>query len=315
MCSGDHDTWNQFLREFAYAIRKAVNETTGETPAYLFLGRKLITLFQKLVMISDGTEFSVGYIERLFHEARRSTKKSDVMEIRTGSSNSNSSRHKSSTFESVQRRSSESQYGRKKKSGVKRELEEKGIRFLRTINVRDTQVRPICADHLSDYHLALGQNPVESSKLAGKRLLGIKDRLTLGLEDQRGSRGGANASGGKRQFSLTSNNELQCPRKKTRGDEIVMPSTSGYNLRPRRGAKVESRPTNEMTTQQGGPVRATKSREHHYSPYIEEQARSSSENTRSRRSKQHNCKEEKGGANSNRSISLEVLVGDVNYKS
>ncbi|GFX20127.1 retrovirus-related Pol polyprotein from transposon 17.6 [Trichonephila clavipes] len=32
-----HDTWDQFLREFAYAIRTAVNETTGKTPAELFL--------------------------------------------------------------------------------------------------------------------------------------------------------------------------------------------------------------------------------------------------------------------------------------
>ncbi|GFW68237.1 uncharacterized protein TNCV_1881171 [Trichonephila clavipes] len=94
-----------------------------------------------------------------------------------------------------------------------------------------------------------------------------------------------------------------------------MLSTSGYNLRPRRGAKLESRPTNEMRTQQGGPVRARRSREHHYSPYIKEQARSSSKNTRSRSSQQQNCQERKGGANSNRSISLEVLVGDVNYKS
>ncbi|GFW76941.1 hypothetical protein TNCV_2030461 [Trichonephila clavipes] len=41
-----------------------------------------------------------------------------------------------------------------------------------------------------------------------------------------------------------------------------MPSTSGYNLRPRRGAKVESRPTNEKRTQQGGPVRVRGNREH-----------------------------------------------------
>ncbi|GFU78530.1 retrovirus-related Pol polyprotein from transposon 17.6 [Trichonephila clavipes] len=68
-----HDTWDQFVREFAYAIRTAVNETTGKTPAELFLGRKLITPFQKLVMVSDGTEFSVGDIERLFEEARRNT--------------------------------------------------------------------------------------------------------------------------------------------------------------------------------------------------------------------------------------------------
>ncbi|GFX58923.1 transposon Ty3-I Gag-Pol polyprotein [Trichonephila clavipes] len=69
-----HDTWDQFLREFAYAIRTAVNETTWKTPAELFLGRKLITPFQKLVMVSDGMEFVVRDIERLFEEARRNTK-------------------------------------------------------------------------------------------------------------------------------------------------------------------------------------------------------------------------------------------------
>ncbi|GFV06642.1 hypothetical protein TNCV_2949641 [Trichonephila clavipes] len=56
-----------------------------------------------------------------------------------------------------------------------------------------------------------------------------------------------------------------------------MPCTSGYNLRPRRGAKVESQPTNEKRTQQGEPVRARGSREHQYSPYIEEQAKSEAE--------------------------------------
>ncbi|GFW02270.1 uncharacterized protein TNCV_2383931 [Trichonephila clavipes] len=53
-----HDTCDQFLREFAYAI----------------LGRKLNTPFQKLVMVSDGTEFAVEDAERLFEEARRNTK-------------------------------------------------------------------------------------------------------------------------------------------------------------------------------------------------------------------------------------------------
>ncbi|GFU97084.1 uncharacterized protein TNCV_3347301 [Trichonephila clavipes] len=41
-----HDTWDQFLREFAYANCTAVNETTGKTPAELFLGRKLMKPFQ-----------------------------------------------------------------------------------------------------------------------------------------------------------------------------------------------------------------------------------------------------------------------------
>ncbi|GFY25668.1 uncharacterized protein TNCV_2487881 [Trichonephila clavipes] len=125
-----HDKWDQFLREFAYAIRTAVNETTEKTPPELFLGRKLITPLQKLVMVSVGTE------------------------------------------------------------------------------------------------------------------------------------------------------------KRCRGEEIVIPSTSGYNLRPRRGAKVESRPTNEKRTQQGGSVRIRGSREYQYSPYIEEQARSAGQKTRSRSGQQ-----------------------------
>ncbi|GFU29989.1 retrovirus-related Pol polyprotein from transposon 297 [Trichonephila clavipes] len=66
----EHDSWDQFLREFAYAIRTAVNETTGKTPAELFLDRELITSFLKLVMVSDGTEFAGEDIERLFEEAR-----------------------------------------------------------------------------------------------------------------------------------------------------------------------------------------------------------------------------------------------------
>ncbi|GFU24957.1 retrovirus-related Pol polyprotein from transposon 297 [Trichonephila clavipes] len=69
-----HDTWDQFLRESAYANHTAVNEATGKSPAELFLGRKLITAFQKLVMVSNGTEFAVGDIERLFDEGRRNTK-------------------------------------------------------------------------------------------------------------------------------------------------------------------------------------------------------------------------------------------------
>ncbi|GFU14319.1 uncharacterized protein TNCV_3491301 [Trichonephila clavipes] len=69
-----HDTWDRFLHEFAYSIHTAVNEMAGKNPAELFLGRKLITPFQKLVMVLDGTKFAVGDIERLFDEARRNTK-------------------------------------------------------------------------------------------------------------------------------------------------------------------------------------------------------------------------------------------------
>ncbi|GFY31729.1 uncharacterized protein TNCV_4200381 [Trichonephila clavipes] len=107
-------------------------------------------------MVSDGTEFAVGDIERLFEEVRRNAKikhekwekyynrrrrdvqikvriyrhrKCDETEIRTGNSDNGSLRDESSCFDRVQRRSNESQDGKKKRSEVKRELEEKGLSF------------------------------------------------------------------------------------------------------------------------------------------------------------------------------------------
>ncbi|GFW12079.1 uncharacterized protein TNCV_4531441 [Trichonephila clavipes] len=170
----EHDTWDQFLREFSYAIRTAVNETTGKTPAELFLGQKLITPFQKLVMVSDGTEFAVGEI------------------------------------------------------------------------LRDC-------------------------------LMKLDETQRLGRKNGR---------------NIIINEGVMCKlRKKGRTEETVKPSTSGYKLRPRKGKKVESRPTIEMKTQQGGQVLARNSREQHYSRYIEEQARSGSKNTRRRGSQQQNGQE------------------------
>ncbi|GFW68236.1 uncharacterized protein TNCV_1881161 [Trichonephila clavipes] len=218
-----HDTWDQFLCEFAYDLRTTVNETTGKTPTELFLGRKFITPFQKLVMVSDGTEFTANdWVLIKTHPVSSATKqvvakfkpkfegpyrvlevkhdnlviwrsgkmlkvnvdlvriyhprKSDEMEIRTGSSDSNRLRHKSSNFESVQRISNESQYGRKKGSGVKSKLEEKGISFKKDQGV------PISADNLSDHHLAHGQNPNRKLKMDWKEILAYKRSFDSGSE-------------------------------------------------------------------------------------------------------------------------------------
>ncbi|GFV58088.1 hypothetical protein TNCV_2109161 [Trichonephila clavipes] len=134
--------------------------------------------------------------------------------------------------------------------------------------MRGTRVLLVIADHLSDHHPALGQNQIEEPRSVERRLRDFKDRGNLDLEDQTGSTG----------------------RKKTQERGKVMPSTSGYSSRPRRGAKVESRPDNEKRTQQGGPVRSRGSREkQRYSPYAEEQRRSSSRNTRIRSGEQQHC--------------------------
>ncbi|GFX08215.1 uncharacterized protein TNCV_3267061 [Trichonephila clavipes] len=108
-----HDTWDQFLREFAYAIRTAVNESTEKTPAELFLGRKLITPFQKLVMVSDGMIWKAGKRLTINVDQVRTYRhrKCDETEIGTGSPDNGSLRDDSNGFDRVQRRSNESQDG------------------------------------------------------------------------------------------------------------------------------------------------------------------------------------------------------------
>ncbi|GFX39802.1 retrovirus-related Pol polyprotein from transposon 17.6 [Trichonephila clavipes] len=71
----NHDNWDRFLHEFVFALRTSVNETTGKTPAELFLGRNIITPFRKLIKVTEGAEYVGGNIEKLFDEARQNMRK------------------------------------------------------------------------------------------------------------------------------------------------------------------------------------------------------------------------------------------------
>ncbi|GFU01234.1 uncharacterized protein TNCV_5123891 [Trichonephila clavipes] len=97
---------------------------------------------------------------------------------------------------------------------------------------------------------------------------------------------------------------------KPKREESVTPTTSGYNLRPRSGKRVETRPTIERKTLQGGPVRSRKGRGRNDSPYIEEQTRSNNRNARRGGDQQH---QEKKGACTRKSLSLAVLNVRVQY--
>ncbi|GFX81223.1 uncharacterized protein TNCV_1828601 [Trichonephila clavipes] len=70
----NHENWDRFLHEFAFALRTSVNETTNKTPAELFLGRK-ITPFSKLINVTEGAENVGRNIEKLFDEARQNMRK------------------------------------------------------------------------------------------------------------------------------------------------------------------------------------------------------------------------------------------------
>ncbi|GFU72322.1 retrovirus-related Pol polyprotein from transposon 412 [Trichonephila clavipes] len=67
----NHENWDRFLHEFAFALCTSVNETTSKTPAELFLGRKIITSFSKLINVTEGAEYVGRNIEKLFVEARQ----------------------------------------------------------------------------------------------------------------------------------------------------------------------------------------------------------------------------------------------------
>ncbi|GFS97940.1 uncharacterized protein TNCV_2018781 [Trichonephila clavipes] len=309
---------DQFLREFAYAIRTALNETTGKTPAELFLGRKLITPFQKLVMVSDGTEFAVGDIERLFEEARRNTKarhekwekyynrnrgvmcklrKCVETEIGTGSSRI--------TVVYAMNRVVLTEYNgdqmsrkmvKKKKSEVKRELEEKGLSFkndqgeklTNKINKRGPLIKSIPSPWSEKSRM------IKRSK--NERLGYKRSHESRSGGPERKIKKGSEHREPKRDLSSNYRTNYNLPkfRKKSRKEETVTPTTSGYNLRPRNGKRVESRPTIERKTQQGGPVRSRKGSGRNDSPYIEERTRSSNKNARRGGDQQRLDQERKG---------------------
>lgn len=44
-----HKDWDKYISLFAYSLRTAVHDSTGNTPAQLFLGHKLITHFEQMM--------------------------------------------------------------------------------------------------------------------------------------------------------------------------------------------------------------------------------------------------------------------------
>ncbi|GFT35644.1 uncharacterized protein TNCV_2849391 [Trichonephila clavipes] len=71
----NHENWDRFLHEFAFVLRISVKETTNKTPAELFLGRKIITPFSKLINVIEAAEYVGRNIEKLFDEARQNMRK------------------------------------------------------------------------------------------------------------------------------------------------------------------------------------------------------------------------------------------------
>ncbi|GFS52440.1 uncharacterized protein TNCV_4851271 [Trichonephila clavipes] len=325
-----HDTWDQFLREFAYAIRTAVNETTGKTPAELFLGRKLITPFQKLVMVSDGTEFAVGDIQRLFEEARRNTetqhekwkkyynrrrrdvqiKVNDWVLVATHPLNSATRKVVAKfkpkfegTYRVLDVKNNNVVIW---KAGKRLTINVDQVRIYRQRKCDETEIGTGSPDNGSLRDESSGFDRVQGYKRANESRLGEPERKVQKGSEHRVPKRALSSN-------YRTNHSLTKFRKKSRREDTVTPTTSGYNLRPRIGKREESRPIIERKTQQGGPVRSRKGRERNNSPYIEVRTRSSNKNA-SRGEDQQRQDQERKGACTKKSLSVEVLVGNANYK-
>ncbi|GFY22465.1 hypothetical protein TNCV_2177261 [Trichonephila clavipes] len=108
-------------------------------------------------MVSDGTEFAVGYVEEWFDEARRNTKAKYEKWAKYYDRRRRDVQIKVNDW--VLTRSNESQYSRKNGSGERRELQEKGTGLLEGLG--STRVLPVIGDHLSDHHPTIEQNQIK----------------------------------------------------------------------------------------------------------------------------------------------------------
>ncbi|GFT90582.1 uncharacterized protein TNCV_2729281 [Trichonephila clavipes] len=167
-------------------------------------------------------------------------RKCDEMEIRTGSSDGKSLRDESSSFDRVQRRSSESQYGRKKGSKrVKFFFEnDQGERHTNKTNKRGPLIRSIPSSWSEKKRIKRSKNEI----------IGYKRSRESGMSGpERKIRKGSISKRNKRTLSSNDSNVLPIYSKTRRTQDKVVASTNRYNLRPTGGRGVPASHGDEDT--------------------------------------------------------------------
>ncbi|GFW03419.1 uncharacterized protein TNCV_1739691 [Trichonephila clavipes] len=251
-------------------------------------------------MVSDGTEFAVGDVERLFEKARQNTET---------------------------KREKWSEYYNRRRRDVQIKMNDWVLVATHPLSSATRKVVPKFKPKFEGPYgvLYVKNNNVVIWK-AGKRLTINVDQVQIyrhrkcdeteigtsssdngNLRDESNGFDRVQRRSNESRDGKKTNHSLTKFRKKSRREETVTPTTSGYNLRPRIGKREESRLTIERKTQQGGPVRSRKGRERNDSPYIEERTRSSIKNAR-RGGDQQRQDQERRGTCTKKSLSLEVLV-------
>ncbi|GFW54036.1 uncharacterized protein TNCV_3828441 [Trichonephila clavipes] len=195
-----------------------------------------------VVIWKAGKRLTINVDQVLIYRHR----KCDETEIGTGSSDNGSLRNESSGFDRVQRRSNESRDGKKKWSEVKRELEEKGLSFRNNQDKKNTNKtnkrRPLIRSIPSSWSEKGRMNKKSKNERLGYKRFNESRSGGPERKVQKGSEHRVN----KRSLSSNdSNSVLPRLRKKNRREETVKPTTSGYNLRPRKGKREKFRLTIE----------------------------------------------------------------------
>ncbi|GFY22024.1 uncharacterized protein TNCV_3296681 [Trichonephila clavipes] len=237
-------------------------------------------------MVSDGMEFAVGDIERLFEVARRNTET------------------KHEDFK---------KYYNRRRRDVKIKVNDW---VLVATHPLSSTTRKVVAKFKPKFEglyrvLDVKNNNVVIWK-AGKRLTINVDQVRIyrhrKCDETEIGTGNSRITVlcAMNQVVLTEDNGDQMTRemvkRKGQNEETVTPTTSGYNLRTRIGKREESRPTIERKAQQGGPVRSIKVRERSDSPYIEERTKSSNKNVR------RGGDQERQDQGKERNVDKEILV-------
>ncbi|GFU76097.1 uncharacterized protein TNCV_677761 [Trichonephila clavipes] len=215
----------------------------------------------KFVMVIGRTEFAVGDIEKLFDEARRNTKP---------------------------------------KHEIGRNIIINGDEMFEFRSQHIDRVRLYYQRKSDENEIRAGSSDSNVSRYKSNSFEGVRSRSN---ESQYSWNNGSDERREikEKETGLKDNEDegaYEYYRKKGQREETAIPGTSRYNLRPKRGKKMESRPSSEKRTHQRRPVRSTGRREQQYSPYSVEQGRSCGLSARSRRAQQPQRQERSGGSNS-----------------
>ncbi|GFW49578.1 uncharacterized protein TNCV_2843591 [Trichonephila clavipes] len=216
-------------------------------------------------MVSDGSEFAVGDIERLFEENRRNTK--------------------------AKHEKWEKYYNRRR---------------------RDVQIKVSDWDLIATHPLSSATTKVLAKfkpKFEGPyRVLDVKNNNIVVRKYRHRKCDETEIGTGSSQITVVyAMNRVVLA-------EYNRDQMSRKMVKRKGGREVESRPAIERKKQQEGPVRSRKGRGRNDNPYIEERTKSSNRNAR-RGGDQQRQDQERKGACTRRSLTLEVLIGNANYKS